>query len=301
VPRIRSPVPVVDEARYASQVSVARRALCGSFSLAFCACSAAATKPPPVADSTPPPTTSAPDGSLPASSDGGGAEARAPGTWCAGRTEDFCDDFDTPALSSTWWTMDLSNGTGGAGLPPGSLGTTTFTSAPNAFVAKTPAITVVTPERFQIERGGGPDASHVDADFAFDVRVAAYGGGPRAEIARIEGVNPITFASYAVALLVTASGASVELTQGSQGSSTQALTTAPAVGVWSRVVIHLALERTVNGPPTSLSVQVDAAPAETFSIARGMGARPFYRLGLVVTGPAAPCEVAYDDVTIVAR
>ena len=233
----------------------------------------------------------------------GATQAHSAGTWCADRAEDFCDDFDTPAFTSQWWSMNLTSGVSGAGLPPGALDITNHTSIPNAFTARTPAIAGAASELLQIQGGGGgsTDASHVDADFAFAVRVEAVSGGPRTEVARIEGVNPITFASYAVALLVSTSGTSVELTQGSQGKVIMALAATPRTRAWSRVTVHLGLERTVFGPPTPVVIQIDAAPPETFAIDRGMGVKPFLRLGLAVTGPSAPCEVAYDDVTYDAR
>lgn len=235
-------------------------------------------------------------------SEGGVPETHAPGTWCAGRAALFCDDFDTPAFTAKSWSMTDTKGSSGPGLPPGALDTMNTTSAPNAFTARTPAIAGATSEILRAQSSGaGPDASHVDADFAFAVRVAALGAGPRIEIARIEGLNPITFASYGIALLVSSSGASVELAQGSKAKVVQPLATAPRAGAWSRIAMHLALERTVNGPPTSIVIQIDAGTPETFSLERGMGVRPFFRLGLDVVGPSAPCEVAFDDVTYDAR
>lgn len=232
----------------------------------------------------------------------GGASAHAQGTWCADRTEGFCEDFDTSAFTSKAWVASDTTGERGAGLPPGALDTTSFLSAPNAFAAKTPAIAGAATERLYLQGSApGPDAVHVEADFAFSLRAAALGAGPRIEVARVEGVNPITFASYGVVLILSASGASLELVQGSQGSNSHALAAAPKTGAWSRVSMHLVLERTVNGPATTVAIQIDASPAETFSIERGMGVRPFLRLGLVVTGPSAPCEVAFDNVTYDAR
>lgn len=277
---------------YAGRVHVNGRPLV--VMLLVAACGGPSSKPAPAGETAP-----SDAGVADAAVSDGVSQEHSPGTWCADRAEDFCDDFDTPAFTSRWWSMNLTSGASGGGLPGGALDRTNHTSVPNAFTAKTAAIAGTGAEIFQIQSGrsGNTDASHLDADFAFAVRVEAVGAGPRTEIARIEGVNPITFASYAVALLLSPSGASVELTQGSQGSVVKALAASPGARAWSRVTIHLALERTVYGPPTPVVVQIDTAPPETFSIDRGMGVNPFLRLGLAVTGPSAPSEVAYDDVT----
>lgn len=89
-------------------------------------------------------------------------------------------------------------------------------------------------ETTQIQSSGrhSTDASHVDADFSFALRVEALGAGARTEVARIEG------------------GAHARIARKGQ---------------------------------------------------RGMGVWPFLRLGLAVTGPSGPCEIAYDDVTYDAR
>jgi hypothetical protein len=225
----------------------------------------------------------------------------APRTWCSGRTTLLCDDFDTPAVTSALWSASDTTGALGAGLPAGALGAI-FASAPNAFVAKTPAIAGTTTERVQIQSGGrGPDATSADAVLTFSVRIGTLGDASRIEIARIEGVNPITFASYGVALLVSKAGASIELTQGSNAKVTRGLSAAPRPSAWSRIAIHLGLERTVTGPPASFDVTIDAAPPETFAIERGMGVLPFFRFGLETSGPSTPCEVAFDDVTYDAR
>ncbi|NOU33861.1 MAG: hypothetical protein HOO96_38705 [Polyangiaceae bacterium] len=249
-----------------------------------------------------PPIASSVTGEADAAADASTTQTHAAGSWCAGRAEAFCDDLDTPGFTSKWWSVEASNGAGGTGLPPGALDTRNYTSAPNGFTARTPAIPGPMAETQQIKTGGsGPDASHVDAELAFSVRAAALGDGARTEIARIEGVNPITFATYAVALLLSKSGASIDLVQGSQAKVTMPVAAPVRVGSWSRIAIRLGLERTVDGSPTSVVIQIDGAPPETFSMARGMGVRPFLRLGLAVTGPSAPCEVAYDDVTYQAR
>ena len=65
--------------------------------------------------------------------------------------------------------------------------------------------------------------------------------------------------------------------------------------------IGLGLEVVVNGPLVPVTVQIGSAPAETFSIKRGMGVSPRFALGLKVSGPSEPIEVAYDDVTYDAR
>jgi hypothetical protein len=262
--------------------------------LLLAACSSSSR--PPASGDTPGADAGGADAAL---SDGGASnQDHSPGTFCAGRAEAFCDDFDTPAFTSKSWSINDTMGASGTGLPPGGLDTTVFKSAPSAFSAKMPMIAGATTELLQIQGGfSGPDASHVDADFAFEVHIGALGASGRIEVARIEGVNPITFQSYGVALLVSASGASVELTQGSGGSVTHPLVTAPKAGTWSRVAFHLGLERTVTGPPTSFTVTVDGASPETFSLERGMGVHPYVRLGLSVAGPSAPCQVTFDDVT----
>jgi len=271
------------------------RSLLGVVVIIVAACSAPA-RPSPAGEAAGP---EAADAAL---ADGGSLQGHAPGTWCADRTASLCEDFDMPALTSSRWSVNLTAGGGGTGLPPGALDLANYASAPNAFTARTAAIAGASTETVQIQgSAGAPDASHVDAEFAFAVRVAALGASSPTEVARIEGVNPITFASYAVALAVSASGSSLELTQGAQAKLSKPLAAAPRVGAWSRVVLRLGLERTVYGPPVLVAIQIDDAPAETFSIERGMGVRPFLRLGLVVTGPSAPCEVGYDDVTYLAR
>ncbi len=265
------------------------------FAACVVACSSS-SKPPAAGEAVPA------DAGGPATPDGGGASSHAAGTWCADRTEGLCEDFDTAAFTSKTWVASDTTGDRGAGLPAGALDTASFVSAPNAFVAKTPAIAGAATERLYLQASAPSlDASHVEADFAFSLRAAALGGGSRIEVARVEGVNPINFASYGVALILSASGASLELMQGSQGNNSHVLAAAPQTGAWSRISMHLALERTVDGPATTVALQIDASPPETFSIARGMGVRPFLRLGLMVTGPSAPCEVAFDNVTYDAR
>ena len=162
--------------------------------------------------------------------DAGAAEASAPdghatGTFCAGRTSVFCEDFDTPAFTSRSWTYTETT-MSGAGLPLGALDGATVVSAPSAFTARTPAISGTAGARQQL---AGPDALHVDADLGFAVRIGV-------EIARVEGTNPITFAGFGVALLATASGASLELVQGPI-TLTEPLQTAPRIGAWPRVAL----------------------------------------------------------------
>lgn len=221
--------------------------------------------------------------------------APTPGTWCAGQTALLCDDFDTPARSEASWVAD-------DGLVLSSAITSIAASSPpNAFFAKTAAISGPTAERSQIKRSSaGPDALEVNADVTFAVRIGALGTSTRTEIARVEGVNPIDFANHSVALLVSPSGASVEVASGPSTKVTP-LSTAPRAKAWSHVAMHLVLERTVTGPATSVTIRIDDGAAESIAVERGMGVRPFLRLGLAVTGPADACEVAYDDVTYDAR
>lgn len=266
--------------------------------LVVAACGSASSRPSPTGDSTPDAGTDSP---IPTES--GSPPPPVSTSWCRGRSETFCDDFDTPALTSKAWTINDTRGTTRVGLPPDSLDTVNHTSAPNAFVARTPAMASGGVEILEIQGGSAaPEGkSHVDADFAFSVRIGALGGASKVEIARVEGVNPITFASYGLALVVGASGASLELKQGARATVALPLAAAPTTGSWTRVTIHLGMEVVVNGPPTPITIQIGAAPAETFSLDRGMGVRPFYRLGLRVSGPSGPCEVTYDDVTYDAR
>lgn len=223
----------------------------------------------------------------------------APGTFCAARSELFCDDFDTPSFAERSWVID---GSPGLALP-GALSPAYASSPPNAFVSRTPAIADATGLQQQLQRSaGGPDALEVTADFSFSLRVITLGASARTEVARVEGVDPIDFTSHHVALLLSKGGeeALVEVSKG-PGIDVVSLLRAPTPNAWSRVTIHVVLERTVNGPATSIAVQIGDAPAETISIERGMGVRPFLRLGLAVSGPSAPSEIAYDDVTYDAR
>ncbi|MFO0734637.1 MAG: hypothetical protein U0270_02095 [Labilithrix sp.] len=232
-----------------------------------------------------------------ASSDAGATPA--PGTFCAARSALFCDDFDTPSFSERSWVVE-----GAPNLAlPGALSPAYASSPPNAFVSRTPAIADATGVQQQLRRSaGGPDAVEVTADFSFSLRVITLGASPRTEVARVEGVNPIDFTSHHVALLLSRGGAeaSIEVSSG-PSIDVVSLLHAPPPNAWSRVTIHLVLERTVNGPATSIAVQIGDAPAETISLERGMGVRPFLRLGLAVSGPSTPSEIAYDDVTYDAR
>ena len=261
------------------------------------ACSTGATKPGVFTFDAA--TGEGPDASVPPAD--GGSDAPGPTTWCTGRPEVFCDDFDWPAFSTkSWSARDLKGDT--AGLPTGSLDTVSYTSAPNAFVARTPALASGAFGLLQILASRPQSKSHVDAALAFSVRVGATGTASRLEIARIEGVNPIDFSTYAVSLLLSPSGASLELVQGTGGTGGGPIAAAaPVVGAWTRITIGLGLEVVVNGPLVPVTVQIGSAPAETFSIKRGMGVSPRFALGLKVSGPSEPIEVAYDDVTYDAR
>lgn len=216
--------------------------------------------------------------------DAGGG--RRPGTWCADHRHDVCEDFDDPSSPVV--------------LPPrGALESSTVVSAPNAFVAKTPAFAANAGDTVQLQLSSAkpPDGQgQVEADFAFDVRVQAEASG-RFEIARVSGVNPIDFRDYGFALVVTAGAASIELRPGSKAPETKPLARAPAPGTWVRVSIHLGMHVVVNGPATSIAVQIGDGAPETFSLDAGMGVRPFLYLGTKVTGPADAFEVDYDDVT----
>ena len=229
------------------------------------------------------------------------SDAPGPTTWCTGRPEVFCDDFDRPAFSAqNWLTRDLKGDS--PGLPAGGLDTVSYTSAPNAFVARTPALASGAFALLQIQASRPQSKSHVDAELAFSVHVGAMDAASRLEIARIEGVNPIDFSTYAVALSLSASGASLAFEQGRGGSGGGPIVAAPpAVGAWTRITIQLGLDVVVNGAALPVTVQIGTAPPETFSIARGMGVSPRFALGLKVSGPSGPSEVTYDDVTFDAR
>lgn len=218
-------------------------------------------------------------------------------TWCTGRAEDFCEDFDLPAFTATEWSFTAADGMIGAGLPPGGLVTDQHVSAPNAFASSAPATSVgATLIQIQKSTGSSSSPNHVDADFAFSVRVASLCGGSRMEIARIEGLNPINFQSYGLALIVSSSGTAIELIQASKARVSIPLATALVVGTWVRVVIHLGMERVVTAPPTTGTIAVGSGAPESFSIDQGMGVRPNFKLGLNVTAPSTACEVDYDDV-----
>ncbi len=263
-----------------------------------------APRPPPVAtisDYDAGSSDASADADMPVSVDAG--DSHPPGTWCAEHRHDLCDDFDDPAFTAKTWLISDSLGTSGTGIPPrGALESASVTSAPNAFASMTSALAANAFETVQIMASSTVPAGkdHVEADFAFDVRVQV-GAGAQIEIARVKGVNPINFRDYDFSLLVTQTGASIVLQPGSGGGETHALARAPAIGVWTRITIHLGLNVVVTGPPTAISIQIGDGAAESFSLAGGMGVRPFLYLGAKVAGPADACVIDYDDVTYDAR
>ncbi len=270
---------------------------------AFFALACGSTSHPPPAG-TVPSTDDAGAGNDASSSSGGGDASSSsggdsgtpalPGTWCADHPHAFCDDFDDPARTKANW---------GTFPPPGgALDTTSSTSAPNSFTSKTSALAAGAFETVQIQGSSkAPEGkAQVEADFAFDVRVNV-GAGARIEVARVQGVNPINFREYGFSLLVSQTGASIELRAGSAAPETKPLVTAPAAGAFTRVSIHLVMTVVVNGPPTAITVQIGGGAPESFSLEAGMGVRPFFFLGAKVSGPADPAELRYDNVAYDAR